>query len=120
MYQNKVKMVIIINNSLGMKKGKMISQACHSAVGLTTYLLETNQRDILKQWKENLETTIVVKCDSEIELLEYYHKSKKIGLESVYMIDAGLTQVPVGSKTTLAILGNSLDIDKITGHLRLV
>lgn len=118
--KNDVKMVIVVNNSLDMGKGKIASQSCHSAVSLVRHLIESNQRDLLKKWAENLEAKIVVKCDSKIELLTLFKSARECNLQSYYTTDAGRTQIEPGSITTLAILGISEEIDKLTGKLKLL
>ena len=64
---------------------------------------------------------IAVKVNSEEELLKLQETAKSVGLNCFLVMDAGHTQIAAGSKTVLGI-GPALaeDIDKITGHLKLL
>lgn len=46
-------------------------------------------------------------------------KAEKSGLLFSTIEDAGLTQIPAGSRTVLAVFGSVSDVDAVTGHLRL-
>jgi PTH2 family peptidyl-tRNA hydrolase len=75
---------------------------------------------ILKQWRECGQAKVVLKVDTEEELLELGHKARAKGLITSLVCDAGHTQVAPGSKTVLGI-GPGLDstVDSICGHLKL-
>jgi PTH2 family peptidyl-tRNA hydrolase len=54
-------------------------------------------------------------------MLLLYEETKKIGLPCALVSDAGLTEVPPGTKTCLGIgPAPEKTIDKITGSLKLV
>jgi peptidyl-tRNA hydrolase, PTH2 family len=116
-----IKMVLIIRNDLKMGKGKIVAQSCHAAINLIKSLeMGETSNKLLQDWEENLTTKIALKCNSEEELLNLYNIAKSNGLATVYVIDAGKTQVPVNTITVMAILGNSSKIDCLTGHLKLL
>jgi len=62
---------------------------------------------------------IVLSCDTDNELFELEQLARRRGLPSTVIEDAGLTQIPAGSKTILAIFGVVNEVDEITGKLKL-
>ena len=64
---------------------------------------------------------VVVKVESEEELLSLASLSRQKGFVTSIIRDAGRTQIAAGSRTVLGIgpgVGDA--IDKITGHLKLM
>jgi len=88
---------IIVNNSLGMNKGKIAAQASHASVAV----LEKIEEEIFEEWKQNGMKKIVLKVNSTEELLELFEKAKRT-LPCALITDAGHTQVSPGSKTCFA------------------
>ncbi len=88
---------IIINNSLGMGKGKMIAQGCHAAIAV----LEKVKPETIQEWKNQGMKKIVLKVNSTEELLNLFQKTKK-ELPCALITDAGKTQIESGSKTAFA------------------
>ena len=75
-----------------------------------------------KHFFNGLFTKICVSCDSEQELEELYKKAKDAKLPCSLIVDAGLTEFNgTPTKTCIAIgPANSEEINKITGHLKLL
>jgi len=88
---------IIVNNSLGMNKGKIAAQASHSSVSV----LEKVDDNTIREWKENGMKKIVLKVQSTEELLTLFEKAKK-RFPCALITDAGKTQIAQGSKTCFA------------------
>ncbi len=67
-------------------------------------------------------TKICVSVDSAEELLEVYNRALTAGLNTELIIDSGFTEFNgVPTKTCIGIGPNlASDIDKITGHLKLL
>lgn len=77
--------------------------------------------DILQQWENLGQPKVVVKVNSEEELLEIAALSRQKGLVTSIIRDAGRTQIAPGSKTVLGVgPGNSDLIDQVTQHLKLL
>jgi PTH2 family peptidyl-tRNA hydrolase len=79
-----------------------------------------HQPTILMQWIECGQAKVVLKVETEEELLELARKARSKGLITSLVCDAGHTQVAPGSKTVLGIgpgLGHA--VDSISGHLKL-
>lgn len=91
------KMYFVVNNDLGMGKGKLCAQVGH-AVAEWTRRLEKQPTDEYNHWKKHLEPKIVLKSTEENmrQLLAKYPQS------TVAIIDAGRTQVAPNSFTVLA------------------
>lgn len=88
---------IIVNNSLGMNKGKIAAQAAHAAVSV----LDKADRSTVSEWKDMGMKKIVLKVATTEELLELFQKVKKI-FPCALITDAGRTQIEAGSKTCFA------------------
>ena len=74
----------------------------------------------MKLWKLSGQRKVVVKVDTEEELLEVEREAVKAGLITSLIQDAGHTQVSPGSRTVVAVgPGPQQVVDKVTGHLRL-
>ena len=63
---------------------------------------------------------VVVKANSEEELMSIYHLAKEKGIPSTYIRYAGHTQIPSGTTTVCALFGKKDKLDEITGHLKLL
>ena len=63
---------------------------------------------------------VVVKCQSEEQLIDLKNHASSLNIPFSLVRDAGRTQIAPGSKTVLGI-GPASDetIDKVTGHLKL-
>jgi PTH2 family peptidyl-tRNA hydrolase len=85
---------IVVNNSLGMGKGKIAAQAAHASVSACDKV----SSDILEQWKSEGMKKIVLKVDSEEQLLQYFELAKK-QFRCALIQDAGRTQIASGTKT---------------------
>lgn len=111
-----LKQAIILRKDLKMGFGKAVAQACHASLEAyrTTGWIDK------RKWIKEGAKKIVLKVNSEEELIELYHKAVKMGLPAALIKDAGLTQLPPGTITALAIgPAEEEKIDKITGKLKL-
>jgi len=112
------KQAIIIRNDLGMKKGKIASQAAHAS--LSAFLIaQRKDPKIIEEWID-YQKKIVLKVSSEKELLLLFEQLRKI-LPCALIKDAGRTQISPGSITALGIgPAKESDIDKYTKDLKLL
>jgi PTH2 family peptidyl-tRNA hydrolase len=114
-------MIIVMRKDLNMRKGKMVAQGSHAAVGLALWLEHKNDSDAYKEWLESSFKKICVSVDSEEELLEIIQKALDKGLPAKLITDAGHTEFKgVPTKTCGAILGYSDELQPITGELKLL
>ncbi len=118
------KMVLVVRQDLGMGVGKIAAQVGHAVLGAYQNILETQdirQKEALFNWEECGQAKIVLKIKNKEEILEVSKRAKQAGLNTYLVADAGRTQIEPGSLTVLAVgPGNSADIDKVTGHLKLM
>ncbi len=113
----KLKQVIVVRTDLKMGKGKLAAQVAHASIAA---FLKAGFF-VKKKWLGQGMKKVVLKVESEKELLELYEKARKKKLPCALIKDAGLTQLEPGSITALAIgPAEEKKIDEITGHLRLL
>ena len=89
---------IVINNSLGMDKGKLVAQGAHASISV----LEKVDNKTIENWKNQGMKKIVLKINSTDELIQKFQALKNLKLPVALITDAGKTQVPSGSKTAFA------------------
>ena len=75
----------------------------------------------LDAWLTSGQAKICLKVEDEAAILSLVKSAKSMDIPAVIVRDAGRTQIPSNSLTVAAI-GPALvdDIDKITGHLKLL
>lgn len=111
------KQIIIVRKDLGMSTGKIVAQSCHASLGAYLKANEEN-RD---EWESTGQMKIAVKVDSEKELVMLFENAKKMKIPACLIRDAGHTQVEPGSITALGLgPAKEQDLDKLTGHLKLL
>jgi len=116
----KYKLVVAVRRDLDMGKGKIAVQVGHATV---TVAEETRRRrpDWWKAWFNEGQCKVVVKVNSESDLLDLQRKAEDVGLASAIIHDSGLTQVVPGTPTCVGIGPAPAElVDKITGTLPLL
>lgn len=116
------KQVIVVRKDLGMSCGKTVVQAAHAAV---MAVLEAGKkpewRKWLDAWLREGQKKVAVRVESEEELLDRYREAAELGLPVSLVRDAGLTELPPGTLTAIAVgPGPEELVDRVTGRLRLV
>uniref|UniRef100_A0A0K8TN48 peptidyl-tRNA hydrolase n=1 Tax=Tabanus bromius TaxID=304241 RepID=A0A0K8TN48_TABBR len=114
------KMMLVVRNDLKMGKGKIAAQCGHASIG--AYQNATKKTPgHLRRWLRNGCAKIAVKVESEAELIMVKRAAENDGLNTCVIRDAGRTQIEPNTMTVLAIgPAPSDEVDKITGHLRLL
>ncbi|MCE4598889.1 MAG: peptidyl-tRNA hydrolase Pth2 [Desulfurococcales archaeon] len=117
------KQVIVIRRDLGMGRGKAAAQAAHASCEAVFRIIESRDRrwlSWLDEWRRSGQEKVVLRVDSEAELIDVYRKALEAGLPTSLIIDAGRTQLKPGTKTAVAIgPAPEVEVDRITGHLKL-
>eukprot|EP00455_Lapot_gusevi_P015643 TRINITY_DN1792_c0_g1_i1.p1 TRINITY_DN1792_c0_g1~~TRINITY_DN1792_c0_g1_i1.p1 ORF type:complete len:200 (-),score=43.65 TRINITY_DN1792_c0_g1_i1:58-657(-) len=114
------KMVLCVRQDLKMRGGKVPAQCVHAALGAYREAME-RQPQVVEAWEESGEATVVVKLQSEEEMMKVAADAEAAGLVNYIVMDAGRTQIAAGSKTVLAIgPGKISQVDAVTGHLKLL
>jgi PTH2 family peptidyl-tRNA hydrolase len=124
------KQVIVVRKDLNMRKGKMVAQGAHASLKAVLDQMNHNNNQLtlnlkdeaLASWIEGKFTKICVGVDSEEELFEIVNQAQAAGLTCALITDAGLTEFDGKPTRTCCAIGPnwSNDIDKITGHLKLL
>ncbi|KAI4295283.1 hypothetical protein L6164_035345 [Bauhinia variegata] len=113
------KMVLVVRNDLKMGKGKIAAQCSHATLGLYKKLLYRAPK-ALNRWEMCAQPKVVVKIESEEDMLVLQERAKSLKLPTHITIDAGRTQIAPNSRTVMAILGPVEVVDDVTGGLRLL
>lgn len=116
----KHKQVIAVRIDLGMSIGKTAAQVAHASVSAAEECRRVRV-DWLKEWMEEGQKKVIVKIQSEEELLELKRKADEYGIPNSLVSDAGLTELEPGTTTALAVgPAPSELVDKVTGKLPLL
>ena len=114
------KMVLCVNTSLTMGKGKIAAQCCHAAVGC----YKRARRSIPKAvtaWEHTGCAKIATKCPTQEEMEEIAVKAIEKGIPVYLVEDAGRTQIAPGSKTVLGLGPAPVAVfEGISNHLKLM
>ncbi|MHA1520686.1 MAG: peptidyl-tRNA hydrolase Pth2 [Promethearchaeota archaeon] len=117
---HRYKQAIIIRSDIKMGTGKKVAQGCHAAV-VAVELAQKYHPSIYASWKNEGQKKIVLKVSSEEQLLQLYNDGKRQNIPCSLIQDAGLTQIPAGTKTAVAIGPyTSPEIDDLTRNLKLL
>ena len=115
-----IKLVLVVNDELGMSAGKIAAQCSHATLAVYQSL-GPNHRAVLKRWESEGQKKIALKCRTTGELRKLAEASKARGIPYYVVEDAGRTQVAAGSCTVIAI-GPAPEsaVNTVTGALRLL
>jgi len=112
--------MIVVRADLGMGKGKTAAQSSHASLSAYKHVSRTDP-DVAKAWETEGQKKVVLKVNSEEELLEYYNKAKATGIPCELIRDAGHTQVEPGSITCFAAgPWDERELDALFGKLKLL
>ena len=114
------KLLLCVNMSLKMDKGKMAAQCGHATLG-SYRIAAAYCPSAVRWWQRTGQAKIAVKIDNEKSMEDLKEQARAIGLVTYIVEDAGRTQIAAGSKTVLAIGPGPVHlIDTITKHLKLL
>lgn len=113
------KMVLVVRNDLKMGKGKIAAQCSHATLGLYKKILHRAPK-ALNRWEMCGQVKVVVKIESEDEMLVLQERAKALNLPTHVTVDAGRTQIAPNSRTVMSILGPADMVDDVTGGLKLL
>jgi len=114
------KMVLVVRGELRLTPGKAAVQVAHAAVMLTELAARHHARE-LEEWRSEGQKKIALVAPTLAEMEELARAARSRGLPTVFVEDAGLTEVPAGTRTVLGVgPGLAAAIDAVTGHLGLL
>ncbi|MBA2851019.1 PTH2 family peptidyl-tRNA hydrolase [Methanococcus maripaludis] len=111
---------IVIRNDLKMGKGKMAAQACHASIQAFLHAQKISSSAV-SGWMNEGQKKVVLKVNSEKELLEIFKNVNIEGLPCSLIRDAGRTQIEPRSLTAVGIGPEKEEkISKVTKDLKLL
>jgi PTH2 family peptidyl-tRNA hydrolase len=113
-------MVLVLRGELRLTAGKAAVQAAHAAVMLTR-TAERRDPGTLDSWlaEGQKKIVLVVPALADLETIERTARGKRI--PTVWVEDAGLTEVAPGTRTCLGLgPAPASEIDAVTGSLSLL
>lgn len=115
--QEDFKQAIVVRADIKMSAGKIAAQCCHAS--LEAYKIAKKRKPALvKKWEMQGSKKVVLKADSLEELLALAETARKFSLSFSRIADAGLTEIPEGTVTAIAVgPAASKDVDRVTGKL---
>ena len=112
--------VLVVRKDLKMGNGKTCAQVAHASIAAFLKSQERKWGNEYQEWLDEGMQKIVVKVESEKELLQLFEQVKS-KFPTALITDAGHTQIAAGSKTCIGIgPANENDLKKYTGHLKLL
>ncbi|XP_018914492.2 probable peptidyl-tRNA hydrolase 2 isoform X2 [Bemisia tabaci] len=119
--EDPIKMMIAVNTEFKMSVGKTASQVAHAAVGLySTISSKKAYSRFIREWNEEGGKKIVLNGRNTATLKLLVEQAKKMKLKNYAVRDAGLTEIPPGSWTAVAVIGRDSAVSKIFGQLPLL
>ena len=118
--EEEIKQAIIIRTDLEMSRGKIAAQCAHASL-MSYFEVEKVDKNTAKEWLDTGEKKIVLKVDSEDSLKRLYGAFKFKKVPCALVTDAGLTEIPPGSKTALGVgPWQSSKVNEFTSGLKLL
>lgn len=115
------KQVILIRTDLKMSKGKTAAQAAHASLDAALRVMQQDnvlRTRVLLNWRKEGAKKIVLKVADESSMFKLKTAAERAGIKVAIIKDAGLTEIPPGTYTALAIgPDKESKIDKIVGNL---
>ncbi|MCI4357929.1 MAG: peptidyl-tRNA hydrolase Pth2 [Thermoplasmata archaeon] len=113
-------MVLVVRGELRLTAGKAAVQVAHAAV-LLALSARARERSTLARWEAEGQKKIAVVAESLAEMQGIERKARSLGVPTVFVEDAGLTEVPPGTRTVLGLgPARASEIDRLTGSLPLL
>ncbi len=114
------KLVVVTRKDLKLSPGKLSVQVAHAAVECA---LSTKKHHAawFSRWDAEGAKKVVVKVPTLEDFYSLKMKAEDLGIATVIIADAGLTEIPPGTETVLGLgpAPNTL-IDQVTGDLPLL
>jgi PTH2 family peptidyl-tRNA hydrolase len=115
-----MKMALVIRGELRLTPGKAAVQAAHAAV-LLARSPARRHADWLDAWLRQGQKKIALLAQTLADMAELEAKASRLGIPTVWVEDAGLTEVAPGTRTCLGLgPAPASELDRITGELPLL
>jgi len=114
------KMVLVVRGEIRLTAGKSAVQVAHAAVMLSDLAARERPKE-LAAWRAEGQKKIAVVAQTLAEMEDLQRAARARRILTVFVEDAGLTEVPPGTRTVLGVgPGAAPVIDQVTGHLPLL
>jgi peptidyl-tRNA hydrolase, PTH2 family len=114
------KMVLVVRGELRLTAGKAAVQVAHAAVMLVRQA-EARRSDDLEAWLQQGQKKIALVVPTLDDLTAIERRARADGIPCVFVEDAGLTEVPPGTRTCLGLgPATASRLDALTGTLDLL
>lgn len=114
------KMVLVVRGELRLTAGKAAVQVAHAAVMLVLQAQKHRGGD-LDRWLSEGQKKIAVVAPTLTEMVARQAMAGRKGIPTVWVEDAGFTEVPPGTRTCLGLgPAPATELDKVTGDLDLL
>lgn len=118
--EGEIKQVIIVRTDIEMGKGKLAAQVGHAALSSYLECLKLDKK-VADAWIHSGQKKIVLKAPSEEVMGKLFAAFEYKGIPCALVSDAGMTQLPPGTKTALGVgPWHGAEIDKLTAALSLL
>ncbi|MGC8479776.1 MAG: peptidyl-tRNA hydrolase Pth2 [Candidatus Micrarchaeia archaeon] len=115
-----IKQAILVRNDIVMGKGKTAAQVAHASL-MAYFEAEKKDKKIAKEWLDTGEKKIVLKVDNDAVLKKLFQAFKYKDIPCALVADAGHTQLPPGTITTLGVgPWKGKEIDEFTSSFKLL
>ena len=116
----KYKQVIVVRADLEISNGKLAVQVAHGSIAAAERSRK-EKKEWLGAWLREGQKKVVVEVVNEEELRKLQKQAAGLGIPNELIEDAGLTELPPGTTTVLALGPAPNDIiDKVTRGLPLL
>ena len=113
-------MVLVVRGELRLTPGKAAVQVAHAAVMLAL-ASRSQDRGTFDHWQAEGQKKIAVVAESLAEMQTLERKARGLGIRTAFVEDAGLTEVPPGTRTVLGLgPAKASTLDTVTGTLALL
>ena len=113
-------MVLVVRGELRLTTGKVAAQVAHGAVMLA-HRIERESPTRFTDWWKNGQRKIVLEARTLDQMEELDRSARARRIPTAWVEDAGLTEVPPGTRTCLALgPAQDFEIDPVTAGLPLL
>ncbi len=114
------KMVLILRGEIRLTAGKAAVQAAHAAV-LLVQKAEARRLAALAPWLAEGQKKVALTVETLDEMSAVERRARAAGIPTVWVEDAGFTEVAPGTRTCLGLgPATGAELDPITGELALL